>query len=71
MSFPWEGFTLRWYQTFIDNAEILEALRTSLWVAALTAVVTTVLAIPASIALRAAAVLRARGWCRGSCWPRS
>ncbi len=38
-------------QTFIDNAEILAALRMSLWVAALTAVVTTVLAIPASIAL--------------------
>ena len=51
VSFPWEGFTLRWYESFIQNAEILEALRMSLWVAALTAVVTTVLAIPASIAL--------------------
>jgi spermidine/putrescine transport system permease protein len=51
VSFPWEGFTLRWYESFIHNAEILEALRMSLWVAALTAVVTTVLAIPASIAL--------------------
>jgi spermidine/putrescine transport system permease protein len=51
VSFPWEGFTLRWYETFIRNPEILAALRQSLWVAALTAVVTTVLAIPASIAL--------------------
>ena len=51
VSFPWEGFTLRWYESFIHNAEILDALRMSLWVAALTAVVTTVLAIPASIAL--------------------
>jgi spermidine/putrescine transport system permease protein len=51
VSFPWEGFTLRWYRTFVDNREILAALRMSLWVAALTAVVTTVLAIPASIAL--------------------
>ncbi|MGZ8597785.1 MAG: ABC transporter permease, partial [Actinomycetota bacterium] len=41
VSFPWEGFTLRWYRTFVDNTEILDALRMSLWVAALTAVVTT------------------------------
>jgi spermidine/putrescine transport system permease protein len=51
VSFPWEGFTLRWYQTFIENGEILSALRISLMVAAVTAVVTTLLAIPASIAL--------------------
>ena len=51
VSFPWEGFTLRWYQTFVENAEILGALRVSLEVAAITAVLTTILAIPASIAL--------------------
>jgi spermidine/putrescine transport system permease protein len=51
VSFPWEGFTLRWYRTFIDNPEILTALRVSVVVATLTAVVTTILAIPASIAL--------------------
>ena len=51
VSFPWEGFTLRWYETFIGNQEILTALRVSLVVAAITAVITTVLAIPASIAL--------------------
>ena len=51
VSFPWEGFTVRWYQTFLDNPAILASLRTSLLVASITAVVTTVLAIPASIAL--------------------
>jgi ABC-type spermidine/putrescine transport system permease subunit II len=51
VSFPWEGFTLRWYQTFVENTEILGALRVSLEVAAITAALTTMLAIPASIAL--------------------
>ena len=51
VSFPWEGFTVRWYQTFLDNPAILASLRTSLLVASITAVVTTMLAIPASIAL--------------------
>jgi len=51
VSFPWEGFTFRWYQTFLDNDEIFKSLRISLLVASVTAVVTTVLAIPASIAL--------------------
>lgn len=51
VSFPWEGFTLRWYQTFIDNAEIRSALWVSIEVATITAIVTTILAIPASIAL--------------------
>ena len=51
VSFPWEGFTLRWYETFLSNTEILGALRVSTLVAALTAIVTTLLAIPASIAL--------------------
>ena len=51
VSFPWEGFTVRWYQTFIENQEIVEALTASAKIAAVTSVVTTVLAIPASIAL--------------------
>ena len=51
VSFPWEGFTVRWYRTFLDNPAILASLRTSLLVASITAVVTTMLAIPASIAL--------------------
>jgi spermidine/putrescine transport system permease protein len=51
VSFPWQGFTLRWYREFLSNSTLLGALRTSAWVASLTAVFTTVLAIPASIAL--------------------
>ena len=51
MSFPWEGFTLRWYRTFLDNPEIPSTLWASVQVATLTAVLTTLLAIPASIAL--------------------
>jgi spermidine/putrescine transport system permease protein len=51
VSFPWEGFTLRWYEAFLQNDEIVTALGVSLQVAAMTAVVATMLAIPASIAL--------------------
>jgi spermidine/putrescine transport system permease protein len=51
VSFPWEGFTTRWYRAFLENETILDALWTSLFVAAMTAAVATVLAIPASIAL--------------------
>jgi spermidine/putrescine transport system permease protein len=51
VSFPWEGFTLRWYHAFIRNSALLTSLRTSAFVAFVTAVVTVALAIPASIAL--------------------
>ena len=51
VSFPWEGFTLRWYRTFLDNPEIPSTLWASVQGATLTAVLTTALAIPASIAL--------------------
>ena len=49
VSFPWQGFTTRWYEQFLHNPEILSALKTSAWVAAVASVLTTVLAIPASI----------------------
>lgn len=52
VSFPWEGFTTRWYSEFLQNDEIMDALRTSAWIAAVTSMVTTVLAIPASIAMQ-------------------
>src|SRR5262245_19488185 len=29
VSFPWEGFTFRWYQEFLSNGTILSALKTS------------------------------------------
>jgi spermidine/putrescine transport system permease protein len=51
VSFPWQGATLRWYQQFLENATLLEALRTSALIAAMTAILTTILAIPATIVL--------------------
>jgi spermidine/putrescine transport system permease protein len=51
VSFPWEGFTLRWYRAFLANDTLLGALATSGMIATITAVTTTVLAVPASIAL--------------------
>jgi spermidine/putrescine transport system permease protein len=51
VSFPWLGFTTRWYQEFVHEPALLAALKTSLLVASLTAVGATTLAIPASIAL--------------------
>jgi spermidine/putrescine transport system permease protein len=51
VSFPWLGFTTRWYSQFLQEPTLLGALRTSLLVATITSVVATTLAIPASIAL--------------------
>ena len=51
VSFPWVGFTTRWYHDFLANPAILTALRTSLLVATLTAIFATALAVPAAIAL--------------------
>ena len=41
VSFPWEGFTLRWYRTFIGNPTLLRAVATSLHIAAMTSVATS------------------------------
>jgi len=51
VSFPWQGFTLRWYQQFIGNQEIIDALKVSGLVAVVASLGATALAIPASIAL--------------------
>lgn len=51
VSFPWIGFTTKWYRDFLSNQAILAALRTSLEVATMTSIIATTLAIPASIAL--------------------
>ena len=51
VSFPWLGFTTRWYREFLQEPTLLGALRTSLFVATLTSIVATALAVPASIAL--------------------
>jgi spermidine/putrescine transport system permease protein len=51
VSFPWQGFTTRWYSQFMQNPQILGALRTSAFIAAIASAITTALAIPASIAM--------------------
>jgi spermidine/putrescine transport system permease protein len=51
VSFPWQGFTLRWYREFLNNSTLLGALKTSAYVAVVASAATVVLAIPASIAL--------------------
>ena len=51
VSFPWEGFTLRWFGEFADNEELIRSIETSLLVATTTGVLTVVLGIPASIVL--------------------
>jgi spermidine/putrescine transport system permease protein len=51
VSFPWQGFTLRWYHEFLANSELLGAIRASFEIATVSSIVTVALAIPASIAL--------------------
>jgi spermidine/putrescine transport system permease protein len=51
VSFPWEGFTTRWYREFLRNQVLLDAIQASAFIAAIASVVTTALAIPASIAM--------------------
>jgi spermidine/putrescine transport system permease protein len=52
VSFPWQGFTTRWYQEFVKNPEILGALKTSAWIALVASIITSLLAVPASIAMQ-------------------
>jgi spermidine/putrescine transport system permease protein len=51
VSFPWQGFTLRWYHEFLGNSALLGALKTSAFIATFASVATVALGIPASIAL--------------------
>jgi spermidine/putrescine transport system permease protein len=51
VSFPWQGFTFRWYHEFLRNSAMISALKASGYVALVTAVATVALAIPASIVL--------------------
>jgi spermidine/putrescine transport system permease protein len=51
VSFPWEGFTLRWYHDFINDSDLLAALKTSAEVAVISSILSVLLAVPASIAL--------------------
>ena len=49
--FPIEGFSLRWFYELAENEAIIRALRTSLILGALTALIATTLGILASMAL--------------------
>ena len=49
--FPIEGFSFRWFVTLYENDAIIRALRTSLMLGALTAVISTTLGILAALAL--------------------
>jgi spermidine/putrescine transport system permease protein len=51
VSFPWEGFTTRWYREFLRNAVLLDAIEASAVIAAISSVATVALALPASIAM--------------------
>lgn len=51
VSFPWEGFTTRWYREFLRNAVLLDAIEASALIAAISSVATVALALPASIAM--------------------
>ena len=49
--FPIDGFSLRWFEELFNNAAIVRAFQTSLWLAIVTAIVSTTFGILASIAL--------------------
>ncbi|RWM47641.1 ABC transporter permease [Mesorhizobium sp.] len=49
--FPMTGFSLQWYGKLMANEAVLAAFRTSLWIAVLTAVVTTAIGVVTSFAL--------------------
>ena len=50
-SFPIEGFSLRWFEELANNAAIVRAFQTSLWLAVTTAIISTTVGILASLAL--------------------
>ena len=49
--FPLTGFSLQWYEKLLDNEQVLTAFKTSLWIALVTAGVTTLLGIAVALAL--------------------
>ncbi|MDQ6435465.1 ABC transporter permease [Mesorhizobium sp. LHD-90] len=49
--FPITGFSLHWYEVLMQNENVLAAFRTSLWIALLTAALTTAVGIGAALAL--------------------
>ena len=51
ISFPPQGFTLRWYEVILNRAEFLESLRLSLTIALIVSAVSTTLGCLAALAL--------------------
>lgn len=51
MSLPLRGFTLKWYEKFIANGDMLEAIGNSLYVASSATVLTVLIGVPAALAL--------------------
>jgi len=49
--FPMTGFSLQWYGKLMQNQQVLAAFRTSLWIALITAVVTTAVGMVTAFAL--------------------
>ncbi|RTM09332.1 MAG: ABC transporter permease [Hyphomicrobiales bacterium] len=49
--FPMTGFSLQWYAKLMDNDAVLTAFRTSLWIALVTAAVTTAIGVVTAFAL--------------------
>lgn len=49
--FPMTGFSLQWYGKLMQNEQVLAAFRTSLWIALVTAVVTTAVGVVTAFAL--------------------
>jgi putative spermidine/putrescine transport system permease protein/spermidine/putrescine transport system permease protein len=58
--FPIRGYSLRWFEEFFNNRQWLNAAYNSLKIAALTTVISIVLAVPASYALARSRRMRAR-----------
>lgn len=49
--FPMTGFSFQWYGTLLENAAVVQAFKTSLWIALVTAAVTTLVGIVTALAL--------------------
>jgi len=49
LTFPPQGLSLRWYVTFFNNEVFMRAIRTSLWVAAVTTVISGIIGTMAAI----------------------
>ncbi len=50
-SFPWQGFTLKWYREVIHDPWMINSVRNSLMIACLTALISVVVAGPAAYAM--------------------